>query len=213
MTFTARTSPEHRSIYGALCNAIARCHNPEHPAYNRYGARGITVCEEWRSLDYMNFYNHIGPKPTEKHTLDRIDNDKGYEPGNVKWSTRKEQSRNLSTSIAPEVMAIVDEIMARTGVSLATAKYRVKNFSPERYFEAARHHTKFAKKITKRKAAIFTPLRREYNNGRNNARNMAICKDWDESLLSILDIAKKYNVSQRGVRVIAGHPTGSTIEK
>jgi len=80
------------SEYIAWLNARARCMNPKHPKYYRYGGRGITFCNEWN--DFSSFIDHIGKKPSADLTLDRIDNDKGYEPGNVRWATRKEQQNN-----------------------------------------------------------------------------------------------------------------------
>jgi hypothetical protein len=73
---------------------IQRCTNPKHPAYAYYGGRGLTVCAEWLGPGgYQAFVAHIGEAP-EGHWLDRIDNDKGYEPGNVRWATPKEQAAN-----------------------------------------------------------------------------------------------------------------------
>lgn len=79
--------------YKTWLRAKARCFNQRHISYPRYGGRGIVVCDEWRN-DFLSFYNHIGPKPSAKHSIDRIDNNKGYEPGNVRWATGKEQSAN-----------------------------------------------------------------------------------------------------------------------
>jgi hypothetical protein len=70
---------------------ITRCTNKKSTHYASYGGRGITVCERWRS--FKNFYADVGDAPEGK-TLDRIDNDKGYEPSNIRWATRKEQQRN-----------------------------------------------------------------------------------------------------------------------
>ena len=62
-----------------------------------YWDRGIRVCEAWQN-DFMAFYNHIGPKPSPELSLDRIDNDRGYEPGNVRWATRSQQMKNRRPS-------------------------------------------------------------------------------------------------------------------
>jgi len=60
-----------------------------------YADRGITVCDEWRGEGgFQAFFEHIGPRPSPKHSVDRIDNDRGYEPGNVRWATKSEQARN-----------------------------------------------------------------------------------------------------------------------
>jgi hypothetical protein len=81
-------------IYKSWQAMLARCRNPNHVAYSRYGGRGITVCERW--LTFENFYADMGERPVGK-TLDRIDNDGNYEPGNCQWSTAKEQNNNQRT--------------------------------------------------------------------------------------------------------------------
>lgn len=73
-------------------HAKERCFNPSDKAYTDYGGRGITMCQEWAD-SFAAFYEHIGPRP-KGHSIDRIDNDKGYEPGNVRWTTRKQQNNN-----------------------------------------------------------------------------------------------------------------------
>lgn len=72
--------------------AKQRCTNPRVASYRFYGARGIAMCPEWIS-DFAAFFAHIGPRP-DGTSIDRIDNDRGYEPGNVRWATPKEQAAN-----------------------------------------------------------------------------------------------------------------------
>ncbi len=82
-------SPEYR----AWVAMIQRCHNPASPKYEDYGGRGITVCNEWRE-SFTAFLLHIGPKPSPELSVDRVENDGGYEPGNVRWTTRLIQNNN-----------------------------------------------------------------------------------------------------------------------
>jgi hypothetical protein len=72
---------------------VYRCTDPNHAHYKKYGGRGITVCEEWLK-DPRPFIEHVGLRPSARHSVDRIKNDRGYEPGNVKWSTPNEQALN-----------------------------------------------------------------------------------------------------------------------
>ncbi len=75
-----------------------RCLNPSSAAYHNYGGRGITICEQWVS-SFETFLLDVGPRPSEHHSLDRIDNNKGYEPSNVRWATSSEQGNNTRSNI------------------------------------------------------------------------------------------------------------------
>lgn len=70
-----------------------RCFNPDRPGYQNYGGRGITICSQWIN-NFEQFLADVGYKPDDSYSLDRIDNDGNYEPGNVRWADRKTQSRN-----------------------------------------------------------------------------------------------------------------------
>lgn len=74
-----------------------RCLNENCSAWKNYGGRGIKICDEWIN-SFEAFYKHIGDPPTLKHSVDRIDNDGNYAPGNVRWATAKEQANNKRNS-------------------------------------------------------------------------------------------------------------------
>lgn len=78
-----------------------RCNNPKKQFYYAYGARGISVCKEWME-SFENFYDYVSKLPhygEEGYSLDRIDNDGNYEPGNVRWATAIQQSNNLRKNV------------------------------------------------------------------------------------------------------------------
>jgi hypothetical protein len=79
--------------YAAWRKIKMRCFKANDPAFDRYGGRGISMFDGWKN-DFMAFYNYLGPKPSKKHSIDRIDNNRGYEPGNVRWATQIQQARN-----------------------------------------------------------------------------------------------------------------------
>lgn len=82
-----------RAEYRIWRAMIARCRNPNTKDFKNYGGRGIKVCPEWLA-SYPAFLAHVGRRPDPKLTLDRINNDGNYEPGNVRWATRYEQIHN-----------------------------------------------------------------------------------------------------------------------
>jgi hypothetical protein len=79
--------------YNSWRSIVQRCLNPKCKAYRDYGARGISMCLLWR-LSFSAFLEDVGPRPGLGYSLDRIDNEGNYEPGNVRWATPTEQCRN-----------------------------------------------------------------------------------------------------------------------
>jgi hypothetical protein len=96
-----------KNTYNRWLAMVKRCTDPADKHFKNYGGRGITVCERWMSFE--NFYADMGKSP-DGLSLDRIDNDRGYEPDNVRWATRKMQQRNrrcvhLSIEVARDIRA------------------------------------------------------------------------------------------------------------
>lgn len=96
--------------YNAWMHMRLRCNNPSDNSYKNYGARGITVCVGWE-FSYSNFYSDVGPRPSKRHSLERLDNSGHYSCGsceecqrlgrrkNVRWATRQEQNRNKRNNV------------------------------------------------------------------------------------------------------------------
>jgi hypothetical protein len=124
-TTHGRTNTPEYKIWNQM---IQRCTNPNDPSYKNYGGHGINVYEGWVG-QFMAWLAEAKPRPSPKHTLERIDNDKGYVPGNIKWATRREQlnntRRNHHITVNGETLTLT-QAAAKLGLTVAAIFGRVK---------------------------------------------------------------------------------------
>lgn len=139
------------STYNVWVGMVQRCHNANSKDYDRYGGRGIFVCDEWQT--FSNFLADMGERPEGK-SLDRIDNDKGYSPQNCRWADAKSQQRNKRNSRLithdGKTMTLV-EWAEYTGINQRTLSGRLKNGWDEI-------------------SAITTPVDRKFSHQKNRKR-------------------------------------------
>lgn len=114
-------------IYNTWARMKQRCEDPNHSSYNDYGGRGITVYEPW-SKSFLSFYKSVGDIPNDGDSIDRIDNNKGYEPGNIRWASKTIQANNRRSNkrikYGNEVFT-VGEWAAKLGINYATLYDRI----------------------------------------------------------------------------------------
>lgn len=123
----SRRSPE----YSCWLNMRNRCKNPLSRDYHNYGGRGISVDPRWD--DFTVFLADMGHKPAPRSTIERVDNSRGYEPGNCQWLGRLEQSRNRRSCIYVESQGqhmTLREAAKRAGVPYGTAYHRYRRGRP-----------------------------------------------------------------------------------
>lgn len=117
-------SPEYR----ARAHLLDRCYNQNDPMSPHYGGRGIKVCDKWRS-SFECFLADMGVRPSPGHSIDRIDNDGNYEPGNCRWATLIEQARNTSVAKTIEWQGAVRkyrDVCDELGIRDSTVRSRLK---------------------------------------------------------------------------------------
>jgi hypothetical protein len=122
-----KKTPEIARTYRSWYSMRRRCYSPNTNGYARYGGAGIAVCDRWRE-SFESFLADVGARP-EGTTLDRINNDLGYEPGNVRWATLKEQGRNKRANRVVEWRGerrCLAEWAEITGIDFATLHTRMR---------------------------------------------------------------------------------------
>lgn len=120
--------------YSSWCHMKSRCKNPDNKDYPDYGARGIDVCDEWLE-SFDSFIRDMGVKPSINHSIDRIDNEKGYCKDNCRWATDWQQSRNKRSNIIIEFNGeamILQDWADRIGISWVTLYERLQKHPIEK---------------------------------------------------------------------------------
>lgn len=113
--------------YQIWCAMKRRCYSHLCKEYENYGGRGISICERWRSY-FENFLSDMGECPSNKHSIDRIDNNGNYEPSNCRWATSKEQGNNTRRNVRIEYngeMKTIAEVADLVGIPYRTIYYRI----------------------------------------------------------------------------------------
>lgn len=128
-THGMHNTPEYR----AWNDMIQRCKSPKNRFYQNYGGRGIKVCDQWLKFDA--FIKDVGIRPSNKHSLDRINNDGNYEPGNVRWAEREIQDNNKTTSTRitfnGETLSVA-QWGRKLGLHREVLRYRLKHWPVEK---------------------------------------------------------------------------------
>jgi hypothetical protein len=130
----------HTLTYTSWLGMRDRCNSKNHSEYKRYGARGIRVCERWDT--FANFLADMGERPSRKHSVDRRDSDGHYEPGNCRWATSVEQSRNRkyakNITLNGETLHALDWAQ-KLGLSINTIRKRIRvNSDPAQILRPSR---------------------------------------------------------------------------
>lgn len=122
-----RGIPKSRSrIYNIWNGMMKRCYNPRTKNYKNYGGRGISVCKEWHT--FKKFFEDMRNPPSDKHSLDRINNNWNYSKANCRWATQKEQNRN--TRIVRRIKykntnLVLIELLEKFGIKTQTYESRI----------------------------------------------------------------------------------------
>lgn len=180
-------TPEYNS-WGAM---IQRCTNPRHAEFHNYGGRGISVCAEWRGRGgFARFLAHVGRKPSPRHSIDRVDVDECYEPGNVRWSTPMEQANNMRVNrliTANGRTQTLSEWARETGLSVVGILNRIdlRGWTEDAAVTTPRQVTRGAKCGSRLTESAVREMRVEHSRG-ESPRELACRYDVSPSAVSLI---------------------------
>lgn len=142
LTHGMTKTPEYR----CWRHIMIRCYNPSCATFKDYGGRGITVCDEWRH-DFMAFYDHVGNRPSQQHSIDRIRNNGNYEPDNTRWTLPVTQANNRKSNHLITLYGwtlTISNWSRFVGLKQETIRYRIKHGWPlsKAIFQPVKHHKK-----------------------------------------------------------------------
>ena len=164
-------SPKRHPLWCTWHSMKQRCNNPKNKDYKNYGGKGIEVCDEWHAFEGFleSILKTIGPKPSQEYQLDRIDNNKYYEPNNVRWATKQQQARNKNATvylsgigISAEELSLRYNIYRRTVITLLRLGWNEDGlkFFAQLTFKAKKHLKIVAKELSQEAATTaYTRLK------------------------------------------------------
>ena len=173
-----------RPEYSCWLSMRSRCNSKNNSAYKNYGGRGIIVCDEWKHFE--NFLRDVGPRPSPSYSIDRINVNGNYEPGNVRWIIAKEQNKNKRNSVNIEYNGEVHCIaewarIKNITVPTLTRRYHAGWSIDEKIFKPSKtnYHARTKPERVKKKASFYS---RKNTYSLNRSQDDFTFEEWEEIL-------------------------------